>query len=280
MRTRIWLLIPGFACLLSAQGAAGDSNVRPPVSKVDLEIVRRAAEILNSPSRWNRADNRQCPEKARTFSLYCALEIATTEKSGQFEHRGAAMQEARFVIEDIARNPERYQHRLMDYNNDPTTTFTDVQKFFRLLEDRIAKLLAGEPVPVHTAAAAPAAPSGLPPAPGPVTEAELKVLARARALLDTPAKWNRKDNQDCPTDAKTISLFCAFRMASEEVNGRFDNSGAAIQEARALIGEMDPTHKYSACLTDLNNDPAITFSDIQKLFQSVQERLKKRLPLK
>jgi len=38
----------------------------------------------------------------RTFSLYCALEKAINEVSGKFEHRGAAMQEARFVIDDIA----------------------------------------------------------------------------------------------------------------------------------------------------------------------------------
>jgi hypothetical protein len=30
----------------------------------------------------------------------------------------------------------------MGYNNDPTTTFADVQKFFRLLKDRVGKELA------------------------------------------------------------------------------------------------------------------------------------------
>ena len=52
--------------------------------------------VLNSPSKWNRADTRDCPANAKTFSLYCALETATNEVSGKFEHRGAAMQEARF----------------------------------------------------------------------------------------------------------------------------------------------------------------------------------------
>ena len=51
--------------------------------------------------------------------------------SGNFEHRGAAMQEARFVIEKIAPNRDSYNHRLMGYNNDPTTTFADIQKVFR-----------------------------------------------------------------------------------------------------------------------------------------------------
>jgi hypothetical protein len=44
------------------------------------------------------------------------------------------VQEARFLIDDIAPNRKNYHHRLMDYNNDPTTTFADVQKFFRLLD--------------------------------------------------------------------------------------------------------------------------------------------------
>jgi hypothetical protein len=32
----------------------------------------------------------------------------------------------------------------MDYNNDPTTTFADIQKVLRLLQQRIAERLAKE----------------------------------------------------------------------------------------------------------------------------------------
>jgi hypothetical protein len=121
--------------------ASGDSNARPPVTKVDLEIAKRARKLLDSPAKWNRADNRQCPTEAKTFSLYCALEMATVELSGKAEHRGAALQEARFVIDEIAKN-RNYEHRLMNYNNDPTTTFEDIQKVLRLVEERLAKRLA------------------------------------------------------------------------------------------------------------------------------------------
>ena len=122
----------------------GGSDVRPPVTSTDIEIVRRAAKILGSPAVWNRADNRICPADAKTFSIYCALEKATDEVSGKFEHRGAAMQEARFVIEQVTSKGKDYQHRLMDYNNDPSTSFADVQKVFRLLEERIARRLAAQ----------------------------------------------------------------------------------------------------------------------------------------
>lgn len=127
-----------------AAQAGDDSQVRPPVTKADVEIVQRASQILDSPSKWNRADNRKCPQDAKTFSLYCALEKATLEVDGNFAHRGAAMQEARFVIDDVAPNAKKYEHRLMNYNNDPSTTFADVQTFFRLLEERVRKRAAEE----------------------------------------------------------------------------------------------------------------------------------------
>ena len=156
MKQKTWALIPAvimiFAVAPSAQRLAGqataaggdDPNARPPVTKADVQIVQRAQQILDSQSKWNRADTRVCPADAKTFSLYCALEKATDEVSGQFEHRGATMQEARFVIDEIAPNRKNYNHRLMDYNNDTTTTFADVQNFFRLLESRITKRLAEE----------------------------------------------------------------------------------------------------------------------------------------
>jgi hypothetical protein len=121
--------------------AADDSEARPPVTKADLEIVEHARKILDAPDKWNRADNRKCPAEEKTFSLYCALEKATYEVTGSFEHRGAAMQEARFVIEEVAPDWKKYDHRLMDYNNDPKTTFADIQKVFQLLHERIERRL-------------------------------------------------------------------------------------------------------------------------------------------
>lgn len=122
---------------------ADDSQVRPPVTAADLQIAKKAQKILDSPSKWNRADTRVCPPDAKIFSLYCALEEATLEVAGQFEHRGAAMQEARFVIDEIAPN-RNYDHRLMGYNNDPFTSFADIQKVLHLLENRITQRLKEE----------------------------------------------------------------------------------------------------------------------------------------
>jgi hypothetical protein len=129
------------------QAATDDSDARPPVSKADLEIVEHARKILDSPAKWNRADNRKCPADETSFSLYCALEKATYEVTGSFAHRGSAMQEARFVIEEVAPDWQKYNHRLMDYNNDPQTTFADIQKVLQLLHDHIQKRLSEQPPP-------------------------------------------------------------------------------------------------------------------------------------
>ena len=127
------------------KAATAGSDARPPVTSLDLKIAQRARQILSSQSKWNRNDNRVCLKDAKTFSLYCALETATEEVSGNFEHRGAAMQEARFVIEDVSPKGKDYDHRLMGFNNDPSTSFQDIQNVLRLLEERIAKHLKAIP---------------------------------------------------------------------------------------------------------------------------------------
>ena len=125
----------------SSDPFVGDSDARPPVTPSDVRIVLRAKNILSSPSKWSRADTRICPKEAVTFSLYCALEKATDEVTGNFEHRGAAMQEARFLIDEITAKKD-YEHRLRDYNNDRATTFADIQKLFQVLEKRIKNRLS------------------------------------------------------------------------------------------------------------------------------------------
>ena len=118
------------------QSNIDNSNARPPVTQADLEILKRARALLNSELKWNRADNRVCPAEAKTVSLYCALQMATVEMSGKAEHRGAALQEARFVIDEIAAD-RNYEHRLMNYNNDPMTAFADIQEVLRITESLI-----------------------------------------------------------------------------------------------------------------------------------------------
>ena len=103
-------------------------EIKPGV--LDKAIVQRASAILSSVTVWNRKDNRVCPPDATQWSIYCAMQKATVEVSGAADHRRPAMEAVRTIID--ARSAGRnYQHRLMDYNNDPTTTLADVQSLFR-----------------------------------------------------------------------------------------------------------------------------------------------------
>ena len=137
------LLLPIAIEAQTPAAQVNDSDVRPPITEADLRIVKRAREILNSPSKWNRADNRVCPETAKVFSLYCALQIATKEVSAKQDHRGAALQETRFVVDEITFG-RNYEHRLMNYNNDPTTTFEDIQEVLGIVERLITLRLKTE----------------------------------------------------------------------------------------------------------------------------------------
>jgi hypothetical protein len=116
------------ALLLAACAAPAVREDRaPPVDENDLRILERADAILASEAAWNRHDDRDCPPRAAAWSLYCALHDASLDVTGGFEHRRAALQEVRFVVEEATRGRDLH-HRLMDFNNLPETTFADVKR--------------------------------------------------------------------------------------------------------------------------------------------------------
>jgi hypothetical protein len=81
-------------------------------------------------------------------------------------------------------------------------------------------------------------------------------------------------------DATVFTLLCAFQKAEKEVKGT-PQDGAAIREARAMIGELDVNGaKYKARLIDYNADPAVTFADLQKFLEQLEDRLAARGPVK
>jgi hypothetical protein len=229
----------------TAQWGSG-SQSQPPVSPSDVRIVQRAREILNSPKKWNRADDRDCPASETTYSLYCALEKATCEVTHSFAHRGAAMQESRFVIDDDLVPGNNYYHRLMDYNNDPATTFADVQRFFDLLQGRIEGRLEGEEIVGQLTKRPPQGQQM-----SAVTQADIEIVQKVEAMLDSPAGWDRASSQHCKADAQTFGLYCAFKAASTAVTGNSHYSGPAMQEARQVISTTAPNAaQYRARLVD------------------------------
>lgn len=109
-----------------------DRQVEP--TDFDRRIVERAAQILVSEAKWNRADDRQCAPDDQTWSIYCAFHRASLEVTGGFHNRRPSLQIVRAMLyERVAeerKKGRKYPHILEDYNNDKSTTFADVRSLF------------------------------------------------------------------------------------------------------------------------------------------------------
>ncbi len=124
-----WYPVSGFAIRDSVMRFKIDVVKEVPPSASDKKILERAATIITSDAVWNRADNRKCPAAATTWSIYCAVERAEVEVTGGFHHRRPAMELVREIVDERTK-ARSYQHRLMDYNNDPATHLDDVRSLF------------------------------------------------------------------------------------------------------------------------------------------------------
>jgi hypothetical protein len=271
LRTTMLLLVVGAASTLAAQ-TSPVKPVKTPVTPADLRVVDRAAALLDSPAKWDRHDPDDCPVQAKALSLPCALEQAAREVSGKVDESSAAIQEARITADLLA--PKKYGGRLSGFNDDPANTFDDLRTFFHVLRNRLVRRMADEAPGADQADTGEGASEARPP----VTEADVRIVRRAREILDPPAKWNRADTRKCPKEATTFSLYCALEKATEEVSGTFEHRGAAMQESRFVIDDMAPNAAYyNHRLMNFNNDPATTYFDVQKFFQLLEERVAKRL---
>ena len=140
---------PVVASAPPVQGPAASVQTPAPVAErpatpEDLRILERADEILSDATKWDRADDRVCNAADTTWSLFCAVKQATEEVLGMYRHEDkmgqAATREVRRVIEEL--NPgHKFQHRLMDYNNLPTTSFEEIKKVLHLARQRVASQL-------------------------------------------------------------------------------------------------------------------------------------------
>lgn len=114
-----------------------DRQVSP--SDLDFSIVERAKNILSSADVWNRQDNRKCPKEAKSWSIYCALIQASVDVAGGSHHRRPVLQVVRKIVQKRSEG-RNYKHRLMDYNNDRSTQFTDVYSLFNEAQKELERL--------------------------------------------------------------------------------------------------------------------------------------------
>jgi hypothetical protein len=196
---------------------------------------------------------------------------------------------------------KKYAAPLVDYNNDPATTFTDVQAFFRLLQDQLVKHgtsdLEGnfddveiEIYPGGTGAIRTydgwypvsgfdardsmlrfqidTAHEVLP------NELDREILQHAAAIITSDAVWNRADNRKCPPNATTWSIYCAEEQASIEVTGGFHHRRPALELVREIVDERTQKKTYQHRLMGYNNDLATHLEDVRSLFAEAISRIK------
>jgi hypothetical protein len=207
--------------------------------------------------------------------------------------------EARQVIDLVA--AKKYAARLVDYNNDPATTFENLQTFFKTLEDRVIKNGAGDlddatddvEIEIYSDGAGVIRTyNGWYPVTGfavkdsalqfrfdhdhevPPNDLDRQILQRAVAIIASDAVWNRADNRRCPAGATTWSIYCAEEQATVEVTGAFHHRRPALELVREIVDERSKGKSYSHRLMDYNNDPQTTLADLKSLFAEALARIK------
>jgi len=209
------------------------------------------------------------------------------------------MYEARQLVDLVA--TKKYAARLVDYNNDPATTFENVQTFFKMLEDRVIKngtadlddstddveveLYSGGTGVIRTY-------NGWFPVTGftvkdstlqfrfdhdheiPPNDLDREILQRASAIISSDAVWNRADNRRCSTGATTWSIYCAEEQATIELTGAFHHRRPALELVRQIVEDRSKGKSYTHRLMDYNNDSETTFADLKSLFAEALARIK------
>lgn len=116
----------------------------PPATEVDLEIIEMAEKLLADSNHWHKDDDRKCEDDLENnkWSLFCALKYSSMEKTGEYNHRNAAIQTVRFVIDESI--PDHgFEHTLMDFNNAQFTKHKDILQVLGLSKKRIKRELLG-----------------------------------------------------------------------------------------------------------------------------------------
>lgn len=128
-RTLFILILASISQSVHAQDTSKTENRSLIFDSTDLKIIQRADAILTDSTKWNKKDDRECEDDISTahYSLYCALYKASIEIAGEYVHRRAAMQIVRFTLEKYD-NGRVKDHRLMDWNNHPNTSFAELKK--------------------------------------------------------------------------------------------------------------------------------------------------------
>ncbi|MFI5232777.1 MAG: hypothetical protein ACHQSE_09725 [Gemmatimonadales bacterium] len=242
------------------------------------------------------------------------LERANAIKSGAWRNDAAPSEIWTGTMSD-AEGPVDYESRhgvdlvskrtasdqLIAFNNDSTTTFGDVQAYFRALESRVLEQGAadldqstedveievygggtgvmrtyngwfalsgfsrhGSSMQFALDTMAQVAPNAL----------DREILVRASRIISSDSVWNRADNRKCPAGAHSWSIYCAVEQAQIEVAGGFHHRRPAGELVRVVVEERTAAKKYHHRMMDYNNDPTTTLADVRAVFAEAIARIK------
>lgn len=113
----------GFALFVAACSTPGGGALYR-LSQDDVLILEAAKALLPTEAHWAHHDDQRCDLEATSWTLFCALNKASTQVIGEFQLRRPALEEVRMVVEQVA--GQTLERRLIDFNNLPTTSFADV----------------------------------------------------------------------------------------------------------------------------------------------------------
>jgi hypothetical protein len=209
------------------------------------------------------------------------------------------MYEARQAINVLT--TKKYSARLVGYNNDPETTFADLQKFFRVVEDRVLAQGAGDfdksaddvEIEIYAEGAGVARTyagwfpiSGFSVSNGairfqldgkqevPPNAVDREILERAATIINSDVVWNRADDRKCPATATTWSIYCAVERAQIEVAGAFHHRRPAGELVREIVEARTKDRTYQHRMMGYNNDVTTRLSDVKSLFAEAIARIK------
>jgi hypothetical protein len=209
------------------------------------------------------------------------------------------MIEARQVIN--AMTTKKYSALLIDYNNDPETTFADLQKFFQIVEDRVRTQGAADldkstddvEIEIYNGGSGVARTyAGWFPISGftvtngtiqfqlggkqevPPNAVDREILERASTIISSDAVWNRADDRMCPITATTWSIYCAVERAQLDIVCAFHHRRPAGELVREIVETRTKDRTYQHRMMDYNNDRTTHLSDVKSLFAEAIARIK------
>ena len=113
----------------------------------------------------------------------------------------------------------------------------------------------------------------------PFTKDDLETILIAKSLLERESNWHKEDDRICRDDLanQKYSVYCALRIASIEVEERYNHRGAVMQCLRHEIEKLHPNKAWQHRLMDFNNMPETTHDDILNIVSRIEERIRSEL---